>query len=147
MTTTVYMIIFMQRSLADGVAFYKTLGLERIFEIPNQWAEMQGGNIKIGLCVNEQERPVHRTGIVFNNPDLYAFYQAHKDTLLFMSVPIEKTHGIMVSVQDPNGNIVDLYQPTPEKVQEAIVQAKKDDICCKSTSEACLCKDRSIPKA
>ena len=31
--------------------------------------------------------------------------------------PSDAAHGIMASIQDPSGNILDLYQPTPEKIQ------------------------------
>ena len=66
-----------------------------------------------------------------------------------MDKPTEAAHGIMASIQDPSGNILDLYQPTPEKIKELAEKLKMEmhvavamwaenaaiqeaDSCCKS---------------
>jgi hypothetical protein len=36
----------------------------------------------------------------------------------------------MTSLQDPSGNIIELYQATPEKVRE-FMEANKESGCCK----------------
>ena len=47
-----------------------------------------------------------------------------------MDKPVDAAHGVMTSIQDPSGNILDLYQPTPEKIKELAEKMKKEDACC-----------------
>jgi len=34
----------------------------------------------------------------------------------------------MVSIKDPNGNIIDLYQPTPKKLRKFIKEVKEKGV-------------------
>lgn len=117
----VNMLILMQPDIAKAIDFYQQLGLKLVFHIKDKWAEMQLGDIKIGLCPTaEVPDYLCRTGIVLQIADMQAAYAGLKDTITFLSEPKEAIHGIMVSFQDPGNNVLDLYQPTPEKVVELV---------------------------
>ena len=155
MITKLGMIILLEHNVDKAVEFYKKLGLKQIFHIKESWAEFALGAVKIGLCPTSQPAQERITGIVFEVDDVKAFYEQYKDEITFKSAPIEKVHGIMASMQDPGGNIIDLYQPTPEKVQKIVkdvvtkdqekggdkgglsaeasakAECKKGDSCCK----------------
>jgi predicted enzyme related to lactoylglutathione lyase len=136
------MVILMQQDIEAAVVFYEALGCTLRFKLPGQWAELGLGEITLGLCPADQPSEPRRTGLVFSVTDIQTFYTAHKNTLPFLSEPIIKVHGGMVSVQDPYGNIIDLYQATPEKVKELLKNEAGNDACCKKnedTGEAC-CK-------
>jgi hypothetical protein len=141
------MLILLQNDLPKAIEFYKNLGLPLKFQLKDQWAEMMLGDVKIGLSPISQELPDRRPGIVLSVDDLPAFYQKHKDTVTFMSEPVEKLHGIMVSIKDPGNNILDLYQPTPEKLQDLVKRVKGEGDCCQGTLDDCACKSTQVPKA
>lgn len=123
--TRVNMLILMQPDLEKAVTFYQNLGLRLIFHIKGKWAEFQLGDIKIGLAPISQELPVHRSGIVLEVKDLKASYeQLKKDGVEFLREPVEAMHGYMASFKDPGNSVIDLYQPTPEKVEEFMRQQK-----------------------
>ena len=135
------MIILMQHDIEQAIAFYQKLGCTLRFKLPNQWAELGLADMTIGLCPTSQAAEPRRTGLVFAVDDVQAFYNTYKDTLNFLSEPVIKMHGGMISVQDPHGNIIDLYQATPEKVQEILKQQCTKTPCCKmdssGTKECC----------
>ena len=113
------MLILLQPDIAAAVAFYQELGLRLKFHMKEKWAEFSvGKEVKIGLCPAEKTTHSRRTGIVFEVDDLMAFYAAHKTTIEFLGEPTEAVHGIMAACKDPGNNIVELYQPTPERVKE-----------------------------
>ncbi|HEV2916614.1 MAG TPA: VOC family protein [Candidatus Babeliales bacterium] len=129
------MIILMQQDIDKAVTFYQTLGCTLRFKLPGQWAELSLADMIIGLCPTSQPSEPRRTGLVFAVDDVQAFYNVHKDTLQFLNEPVIKTHGGMVSMQDPYGNIIDLYQATPEKVQEILKKNCSKNPCCKENKE------------
>ncbi|MBS1986847.1 VOC family protein [Candidatus Dependentiae bacterium] len=133
--SNVAMIILMQQDIAKGVAFYQKLGLKLLFHLRDKWAELDLGGVKIGLCPTSVDPIDRRIGVVFAVEDLQAFYQEHKDSGMFMNEPTEALHGIMVSFKDPGGNILDLYQPTPQRVKD-LVKRVADEGCCKGPQEA-----------
>lgn len=119
MIQRIAMVILMQPDLEAAIAFYEKLGFKTVFSLPEKWAEMEAGSIKIGLCpTSHKPNGPFPTGIVLQVEDLKALHQEHKDRGIFLQEPLEKVHGIMISLQDPGLNIIDLYQPTPEKVEE-----------------------------
>lgn len=128
------MIIVMENDLEVAVDFYKKLGLKLIFHVKDQWAEFKINDLQIGLCQTDEKVNLNRTGIVFEVADITAFYEANKEALNFLDKPVEAAHGLMASIQDPSGNILDLYQPTPEKVQDG---------CCGGSS----CETDAMPEA
>lgn len=130
------MMIIMENDLQAAVEFYQKLGLQLVFHVPHRWAEFKINDLQIGLCPTDEKVQLNRTGIVFEVEDLNAFYQENKDTITFLDKPSEATHGIMASIQDTSGNILDLYQPTPEKIQELAEKLKKEDECCGSKAHA-----------
>ena len=141
---SVNMLIVMANDLEKMIDYYKKLGLELVFQVPNKWAEFDIHGVKFGIAQTNYELPERRTGIVLEVPKLYDFYSAAKTAgIEFLSEPTQAVHGIMVSFKDPGNNILDLYQPTPEHVKELIKKAqeehcKKDDSCeCKSTQKTC----------
>lgn len=142
MTFKVGMIITIQPNLEQAFEFYKTLGLEAKFHLKDRWAEFQIGDVKLGLCPTDQELGEHHTGLVLEVKDLY---QLHKDLtakgITFATEPKEAPHGIMASIKDPGNNIIDLYQPTPEKVQDLVrkasEQGNEEDGCCGSSERCC----------
>lgn len=142
------MLILMAHDLSKCVEFYKNLGFELKFHLKDRWAEFVVENVKIGICPTTHEPFDRSTGIVFDVEDLYSKYEELKaQGVEFMGEPKVAVHGIMVGFKDPSGNISDMYQPTPEKVQEAVQQAAdKGESCCSSTAckegDACSgCKD------
>jgi len=136
------MLILLQNDMQKAIEFYKQLGLKLQFHLENQWAEFMLGNVKIGLCPYPEKLPDRRAYIVLEVDDVNKLYNEFKDTFSFVGEPVEKVHGIMLGIKDPGGNIIDLYQPTPEKVQEMVEKIKKEDAdkCCGGTSEDYKCK-------
>ncbi len=122
----VHMVILMQADLAAAMTFYQQLGLQLKFHLKDKWAEFEIGGVKLGLCPGNKKQK-WRTGIVIEIDDIRQFYQKMSDQIEFISKPIEKLHGLMVSIKDPNGNIIDLYQPTPKKLRKFIEGVKKKD--------------------
>ena len=118
--TSVHMVILMQPDLQKAVDFYQQLGAHLVFQLKDKWAEFRIGSVKLGLCPTDQSMEGHRTGIVLEVQDLHKVYNELKETIQFFGEPKEAIHGIMISFADPAGNILDLYQPTPEKVAEMV---------------------------
>lgn len=116
----VAMVIIMVPNVEQAVAFYTLFGLRLRFHLKNAWAEFSLGDVKLGICPTSKPLTETRTGIVLEVDDLYATYQALKETVIFLGEPKAALHGIMVSFRDPGGNILDLYQPTPEKVSQLV---------------------------
>jgi hypothetical protein len=136
------MIILMERDLAQAVEFYKILGCKLKFHLKDKWAEFELDNVKIGLCPTDEDMGLVRTGIVLEVGDLRAFWLARKGSIEFFGEPHEAVHGIMISFKDPSGNVLDLYQPTPEKVRELMkksAQEGEQDGCCKPSSDESGC--------
>lgn len=132
------MVILMQKDLDAAVSFYQELGCNLVFRLKDKWAELALNGIQIGLCPSTEDQEDHRTGLVFEIEDLMAFYKERKDEFCFLRDPLEKIHGIMVSLKDPSGNIIDLYQPTPERIKEVASQAvAENDSCCSSKKGCC----------
>lgn len=120
------MIILVQNDLPRAMAFYQELGLPLKFHISHKWAEFDVQGVKLGLAETTQELPERRTGVIFGVDDLKAYYEAHKDTIPFIGEPVEAVHGFIISFKDPGNNILDLYQPTPEKAKAAVEKAAHD---------------------
>lgn len=137
-----HMVILMQQDLQAGIDFYTKLGLKLIFHIKDKWAEMKLGNIRFGLCPTGQSMDGHRTGLVLQVDDVRAFYEAHKESISFFNEPKEAVHGIMVSFKDPSGNILDVYQPTPEKVTDLIKKAAQDGTDSSQGNNAASCMSK-----
>jgi catechol 2,3-dioxygenase-like lactoylglutathione lyase family enzyme len=110
------MVIIMVPNIEQAVAFYALFGLRLRFHLKDAWAEFSLGDTKLGICPANNPAGDRRTGIVLEVEDLYGVYAALKETVIFLGEPKKALHGIMVSFRDPGGNILDLYQPTPEKI-------------------------------
>ena len=114
------MLILIEPDLNAASLFYERLGLSKQFELEGRWIEFLIGDVKLGLCATSQPPVDHHTGMVLEVDDLKLFYEKMKDEIDFAREPMEATHGIMATIKDPGGNLIDLYQPTPEKVKEAL---------------------------
>lgn len=130
------MVILMQPDLKKAVEFYKDkLGLPLQFHLENKWAEFDLGCVKFGLCPIEQNTELIRTGIVLETQgDLVEFYDKMKNDIEFLGEPVVAVHGIMVGIKDPGGNVIDMYQATPEKMKDLMKDAAQEDVedgCCK----------------
>lgn len=153
MVTRLNMIIFMQQDLSAAVDFYEKLGLTKVFHLKDKWAEFELGSTKLGLCPTSAEKRQIRTGVVLEVADLKAVYEALQEQADMIGEPIERPHGMMVSMQDPGGNIIDLYQPTPEKlhefVQNTIKKQEQEDECCRPKVDAPVgcCKNKPEKQA
>lgn len=114
------MVILMQHDLGKAVEFYRdVLKLPLKFHLENKWAEFDLGCVKFGLCPIAQEQDNVRTGIVLEvMHDLLEMYASLKDTVTFLNEPVVAVHGIMIGFKDVGGNILDLYQPTLDKVKD-----------------------------
>jgi len=134
------MLILMEHDIEKAVEFYKSLDLPLKFHLKEKWAEFLIGDVKLGLCPTETKPFKRHTGIVLEVEDLYKTYEELKAKDVKFSIePKESAHGIMVGFEDPSGNIIDLYQPTPEKVVEMAKQAANQD----KSSSCCSSKDSS----
>ncbi len=135
MTFKVGMLITIQHDIEAAFEFYKRLGLLPKFHIKERWAEFELANTKLVLCPTEKELPERHTGIVLEVADLHQLYAdlSQKD-IPFVTPPKEAAHGIMASIKDPGHNVIDLYQPTPEKMAEVIRQSQGG--CC-GNSDSC----------
>lgn len=120
MITKLGMVILLEHDLDAAVEFYTKIGIKPVFHIKESWAEFAIESVKLGLCPTSQKPTDRITGIVLEVDDVRKFYEQFKDEIPFKSEPQAKVHGIMVSMQDPGGNILDLYQPTPERVQKLV---------------------------
>ena len=146
MITRVNMIILMQHNLDAAIKFYETLGLKKVFFLPDRWAEFDLGGVKIGLCPAPETQENVRTGVVLEVDDIVALHEKYKDQFDFQGPLMEKIHGKMISIKDPGNNVIDLYQPTPEKLKDLIKKVKEEegvrqpcakaDACCKNKPEA-----------
>ena len=136
-----HMVILLQPDLEKAIQFYQQLGLKQIFQLKDKWAEFKLGEVKIGLCPTSQSQEGNRTGVVLEVQDLHKAYNELKDTITFLSEPKEAVHGIMVSFTDPAGNILDLYQPTPEKLVELVKKTAEGDDQKSSKDGSCGQKD------
>ena len=114
------MIILMQNNLQEAVAFYTKLGFELGFQIKDQWAEFDADGIKIGLAHTKTELSERRTGIVLAVDDINEWCDQMDVEGIACSEKVERLHGIMSSVKDTSNNILEVYQATPEKVQEIL---------------------------
>lgn len=115
------MLILMQNDLEAAVEFYKKFDLPIVFHLKGKWAELLAGGVKLGLCPTDQELPDRHTGIILEVEDVRACYSELKERgVTFLREPFEAVHGIMTSIKDPGGNVIDLYQPTPDKVKDLI---------------------------
>ncbi len=130
MTFKVGMLITIQHNIETAFEFYKNLGLTPKFHIKDRWAEFALDNIKLILCPTDNELPERHTGIVLEVKDLNKLYhELSAKQITFVTEPKEAPHGIMASIKDPGNNIIDLYQPTHEKIADIV---KKAQGCCGS---------------
>ena len=115
------MLILMENDLEKAIAFYQTLGFPLAFHLKEKWAELLIGTVKLGLAPTTQPLPDRHTGIILEVADVKnAYKELQEKGITFIREPFEAVHGIMTSIKDPGGNILDLYQPTPEKVREMV---------------------------
>lgn len=115
------MLILMEHDLEGAVEFYKKIGFPVKFHIKEKWAEFSIENVKLGLCPTGQGPFDRHTGIVLEVDDLKKFQEEIENKGLgFLAEIKESVHGLMASIKDPSGNIMDFYQPTPEKVKDFV---------------------------
>lgn len=147
MVKKVSMLLLLQPDLEKAVLFYQKLGLPLVFHLKDRWAEFMLGSIQIGLCPSSQQLPERHTGIVFQVDNVTEMFNALQNEVTFMAAPQEAVHGIMASIKDPGNNIIDIYQPTPEKVQELVEKTKTESGCCKqgeNDAKIVCCKEDKI---
>lgn len=134
------MVIVMQPDLKKAVEFYRdTLNLPLKFHLDDKWAEFDLGCVKFGLCPIGQKQDNIRTGVVLETTgDVQQMYKDLQGKVEFLSEPIVAVHGIMVGFKDPGGNVLDLYQATPEKMKEMIKKQKESEAA--GTEKGCCCK-------
>lgn len=138
----VAMVILMEHNLEEAVAFYTSLGLPLIFHLREKWAEFAAGAVRIGLCPTSVKPDYDiQTGVVLEVDDLKSLYAERKDSIQFFGDPKEAAHGIMVSMKDPGGNIIDLYQATPD-VLANLVKNVATEGCCGGQGPESSCKCR-----
>lgn len=126
--TRVHMLVLMEPDIEKAIVFYQSLGLPLVFQIKGKWAEFQLGDAKIGLAPVGEPLPLHRTGIVLEVKDLKATCEFLKNMgTQFVREPMEALHGFMASFVEPGNGIIDLYQPTPEKVAEFMKRQKEQE--------------------
>ena len=122
------MIILMQPDLKKAVEFYEKLELKKNFHLEGKWAEFDLGCVKLGLCPTDIPQDNVRTGIVLEIlQDLHELYKRLKaDGVEFFSEPVVAPHGIMVAFKDAGGNVIDLYQATPEIYKDFIKKQQEN---------------------
>jgi catechol 2,3-dioxygenase-like lactoylglutathione lyase family enzyme len=134
---SLHMVILMVTDLDASVAFYQELGFHLVFRIKDTWAEFRLGTVKLGLCPTSASQEGRRTGFVFEVEDLMDVYTGLKDSINFITEPKEAVHGIMVTFADPSGNLIDLYQPTPDKVTQMVKQKAQEEESCAQKKGCC----------
>ena len=134
------MFILVQKDLDEAVAFYTKLGLSLNFHIKDKWAEFDLHGIKLGLVQTKAELPERRSGIVLEVDDVKAWIEMLRAEGVECVDPVERMHGVMAHFKDPGNNLIDLYQPTPEKLDQAIGKLRTRSNCCKGRGGACVCK-------
>ena len=113
------MFILMEHDLEKAVEFYKNFGFQLRFHLKERWAEFNIDSVKLGLCPTSQQPVERHTGIVLEVKDILKIQEYLLDKgIEFLDEIKEAPHGFMASIKDPGGNIMDLYQPTPEKIRE-----------------------------
>lgn len=134
------MIIFMEPNVDAAVEFYKKFNFPVTFHLAGKWAELQIGDVKLGLCPTDMELYERHTGVILEVEDVEKACQELKEAgVELVREPFSAVHGIMASFKDPGLNIVDLYQPTPEKVHELAAKIKQDSENCGSQKECNNC--------
>ena len=122
------MLILMEHDLEKAIAFYQTLGFPLVFHLKGKWAELLIDDVKLGLAPTAQQLPDRHTGIILEIADVKkAYKELSEKGVTFIREPFEAVHGIMTSIKDPGNNILDLYQPTPEKVREVLDKVQQED--------------------
>ncbi|HJM68848.1 MAG TPA: VOC family protein [Candidatus Babeliales bacterium] len=135
-TIKVGMIIVMEPELEKSVKFFKDLGFPLKFHLEEKWAEFAIGDVKMGLCPTSSEVIEHHTGVILEVPDVRQTFEEFKAAgVEFVKEPFEAVHGIMCSFKDPGGNIFDLYQPTPDKVQDMIKKMQEQEAAAGKTTD------------
>ena len=142
--TKLAMIILMEVNLEKAVEFYQQLGFVLIFHIKERWAEFELNGVKLGLCPSPREVVEFRTGIVFEVKDVLALYESTKDIFPYQGKPSEAVHGIMISVKDPGGNVIDLYQSTPEKVKVLLDKTIEEKNALENPADTCCSKEKAV---
>jgi predicted enzyme related to lactoylglutathione lyase len=117
-----HMAIIMAHNFEETVAFYHKLGLDKVFHLTDKWAEFALGEIKIGICPTSHVQEMTHTGLVLEIDDIASFFEDLQDLGAAFHAPKDAPHGIMASMKDPSGNIIDLYQPTPERLKEFVAR-------------------------
>lgn len=128
-----HMMILFQGDLEAGVEFYKKLGLTCGVHVPKQWAEFMLGSVKIALCPIEGELHERHTGLVFEVADCAKFYaELLEKGVVGAQAPVTAAHGVMASIKDPSGNILDIYQPVAVPLK-----AETEAACCQAPGGCC----------
>jgi predicted enzyme related to lactoylglutathione lyase len=123
----VSMLISMHNDLDAAIKFYQNLGLDLKFHVKDQWAEFDLNGIKFGLAHTTAELPERHTGIVLEVPNLQQTYQELvAKGVRFVKEPVEAAHGNFASFIDTGNNVIDLYEPTPERLKQAIEHARQE---------------------
>lgn len=145
---SIHMIILAQTDLDAAVTYYQQLGFKQQFHMRGKWAEFELSGVKIGLCpTSKSPDQLVRTGIVLQVDDLPQFYTDFQGKIEFLSDPAQAAHGIMVSFKDPGGNVIDVYQPTPDTLKELVRKAAESgqdgNDCCQKEGESAVgcCKN------
>ena len=126
--TKVGMLIIVESNLLSAIDFYKDLGFHLKFHLKDKWAEFELGDVKFGLAPTTAEVQDRHTGIILEVDDMKLVRENLKvKNVSFVREPVEAVHGIMASIKDPGGNILDLYQPTPEKVADLVKKVKEEE--------------------
>ena len=133
------MAILVANPFEETVAFYKKIGLEVVFHLKDKWAEVAVGPTRLGICPTSVPAEDRRTGLVLEVDDVRACHEQWQQAgVQFAHEVQESVHGIMASIKDPAGNIIDIYQPTPEKVRELAEKVAKQS-CKKDGGQAGAC--------
>lgn len=115
------MIILMEAEphFEECVEFYKKIGFQLKFHLKEKWAEFNLDNIRIGLCPTGHPAFDRHTGVVLEVNDINLFEDKIKEQgITFLKEPVVALHGIMANIKDPSGNVMDVYQPTHENVEQ-----------------------------
>ena len=140
----VHMIILMAHKFEDTVSFYKDRGFVCAFHLKEKWAEFDLGGVKLGLCPTSDQNHDRRSRLVLEVADVDAVYKAWKaEGVDFVNEPKVAIHGIMATFTDPDGNLVDLYQATPEKVKDLVRKVKEQDCCSDTAKESGCSKNKA----
>jgi len=106
-------VFFYVRDMERAVAFYNgVLGLEML-ERGDAWSALECGGVRLGLHLAHGDEPTVGSGAVvsFRVADVHAAVARLREAGVRVGRPSAEPFGLLVQLEDPDGNSLRLVQP------------------------------------